>query len=116
MALKPSRLRRINQRLTLAKYKIKSSTSSTLGSLVVGFIAKCKVKKSIMITERMINDQNRRYSLFSSAAASDSKLLNHYNQLVRYYVILDLIEYYMILFLFLSIFNAIVQSYSNNKY
>ena len=126
MTLKPSRLRRLNQRLTLAKHKIKSSSSIsiTLKSLVVVFFAKRKLQKSIISTYRMINkinDQNRSSSLFSSlfssaSAASDSKLVNDYDRLVRYYGVLNPIESYLISFLLLSIFNAIVQSYSNNKY
>lgn len=112
MSLKPSRLRRINQRLTLAKYKIKTSASRTLKGLVIVFITKRVVKKYIMLA---INNQKSRYFLFyrASASASEYKLLN---QLVIYDGILSRIQLFLILFLFISISNAIAQSYSNNKY
>ncbi len=56
MALRPSRLRRINQRLTLAKYKVRTSTDRAFTSLVGVLIAKHQIKKSIM---RGITKQKR---------------------------------------------------------
>lgn len=123
MVLKRSRLRRLNQRLTLAKYKIKSSSSRTLKSLVVVVFAKGVIDKSIMITKNTIitiKNQKPGYSLFPRASASQSELLNQlitsHDKLVTYYYIIHRLQLFLILFLFLSISNAIFESYSNNKY
>lgn len=110
MTLQPSRLRRVNQRLTLAKYKIRTSTSNTFKGLVLVLLAKPKLKKYILFTT---NQQRRTFSLFYRASASEARFLN---QLVIAYEILNLVQIYLILAIVISICNSITKSYSNNKY
>lgn len=108
MALRPSRLRRINQRLTLAKYKVRTSTARAFTSLVGVLIAKHQIKKSSMCG---ITKQKRIWFLFSRTAES-----RNLNRLLISSELLDGIQFFLILFLLIKILNALFESYSNNKY
>ena len=110
MSLKPSKLRRLNQRVTLAIHKIKSSLPGPLLSLVAVLIAENAITK---YTGEIMNKPKIFLILEPSLSNSEIRLLR---KLSYGALLLGSVEAVLEVVVTIRVLNAIVQSYSNNKY
>lgn len=110
MSLKPNKLRRLNQRLTLAIHKIKSSLPGPLLSLVAVLIANNAVTK---YAEGIVN-KPKIFLIFEPSLSNSEIIL--FRKLAYGALLLSSVEVLLEVVVTIRVLNAIVQSYSNNKY
>ena len=110
MSLKPSKLRRLNQRITLAMHKIKSSVPGPLLSLVAVLIAENAITK---YAEGIMNKPKILLIFEPSFSNSEIRLLR---KLAYGGLLLGSAEAVLEVVVAIRVLNALIQSYSNSKY
>ena len=112
MTLKPSKLRRLNQRLTLAKYKTKDRIGQIITSIIGASITKKFISQTIHTT--ITSKQSRGF--FSNTVKLSASEARYLKQLQLYYVACNYLETGLAVVLICRIVMAIFQSYSRKKY
>ena len=112
MALKPSKLRRLNQRVTLAKHKFGSAVGKPFLSLLVMETARGALETYARL---LINKRNRPYFYFFSTPVPASEIIL-LNRMHVCFILLGYLETGLGGLVVIRIFKVIFDSYSNNKY
>ena len=113
MSLKPSKLRRLNQRVTLAGHKIRRSVTKPFLSLLVVLTTNATVQEYSLRLTNIVNKRKRFYFFQTPFSESEILLLNRLGVCT---LLLHSLETVLEVMLVIRIFKVIFESYSNSKY